>query len=268
MPKISVIMGVYNCRNKELLRKSVESIINQTFEDWEMIICDDGSTDDTFDFLNILKKMDKRIIIIGYKQNKGLSNALNEALKKSNSKYIARQDDDDISYPNRLQEEIEFIESHPEYQIVGCIADVYDDDGIWGTFHLKEIPEAIDFMSHSQFLHPSVIMLKDALFTVNGYKTSWETRKAEDYDLFMRMYANGFRGYNIQKKLYKYKVVNGNTKYRKSKDYVQEFVVRYQDFKLLKLGIKSIPFVIKPILVALIPQSVFKLIKKNQYRNQ
>lgn len=267
MPTVSIIMGVYNCKNKHLLEASVQSIIDQTYKDWEFIICNDGSTDDTLAVLNKLALQDKRIKIVTYNVNRGLSEALNTAMSKASGKYIARQDDDDVSYPSRIEEEIQFITAHPKYQIVGCIADVYDDNGIWGQFPLKEKPEAKDFMSHSQFLHPSVIMLKDAVDNVGGYRTAWETRKAEDYDLFMRMYAQGYRGYNIQSKLYKYRVVNGNTKYRKFKDYSQETIVRYLGFKALGLGLISIPYVIKPLIVGIIPQSIFKHIKKKQYDN-
>lgn len=265
---ISVIMGVFNCKNKNLLEDSVRSIINQTYKNWELIICNDGSSDDTLDFLNYLKSLDSRIKIITYSQNKGLAFALNAALGKTSGSYIARQDDDDISYPTRLEEEIKFILNHKEYQIVGCIADVYDDNGIWGQFPLKEKPETKDFLTHSQFLHPSVIMSKDAIESVGGYRIAWETRKAEDYDLFMRMYSKGYKGYNIQEKLYKYKVVNGKTKYRKFKDYCQESVVRYKGFKELKLGVKSIPYILKPIIIGIIPQPVFKQIKKRQYANK
>ena len=265
MATLSIIMGVYNCKNKTLLENSVKSIIEQTYKDWEFIICNDGSTDDTLDYLNKLALLDSRIKIITYSENKGLSGALNTALDEASGKYIARQDDDDISYPLRLEVEMDFIVKNPKYQIVGCIADVYDDNGVWGQFPLKEKPEAKDFMNHSQFLHPSVVMKKDAVDEVGGYRTAWETKKAEDYDLFMRMYAKGYKGFNIQQKLYKYRVVNGNSKYRKFIDYCQEAVVRYKGFKMLELGFKSIPYILKPIVVGLIPQVVFKHIKKKQY---
>lgn len=265
MATVSIIMGVYNCKNKKLLENSVRSIIDQTYRDWELIICNDGSTDDTLDFLNRLADLDERITIVSYRENKGLSCALNTALKKATGKYIARQDDDDISYPSRLEVQLNFILTHKEYQIVGCIADVYDNE-IWGQFLLNEKPLTKDFMSHSQFLHPSVVIDRDALFDVGGYRTAWETRKAEDYDLFMRMYAKGYKGYNIQQKLYKYRVVNGNSKHRKFKDYFQEAIVRYQGFKKLNLGVKSIPYILKPIIIGIIPQIIFRHIKNKQYK--
>ena len=83
MTKVSVIMGVYNCKNEELLRKSVDSIINQTYKNWEFIICNDGSTNNTLEMLNDIAKKDSRIKIISYSKNKGLNYALNTCLKEA-----------------------------------------------------------------------------------------------------------------------------------------------------------------------------------------
>ena len=108
MPKISVIMGVYNNKNFDLLEKSVESIITQTFTDWEFIICNDGSVNETLPQLDKIAAKDSRIKVLSYSQNKGLNYALNECLQCAKGEYIARQDDDDISKPERLEKEMLF----------------------------------------------------------------------------------------------------------------------------------------------------------------
>lgn len=266
MPLVSIIMGVYNCKDFSLLKQSVESIINQTFEDWELIICDDGSSNGTYQKLLNISIMDPRIKIIGYKENKGLAHALNECIKHSNGKYIARQDDDDISLPNRLEKELSFMMEHDEYDIVGTNAKVYNDTGIWGDYIIPEYPNVNDFLWNSPFLHPTVIMKREKLLAVNGYREAKETRICEDYDLFMRMYAEGCKGVNLQEFLYKYRIENGNTKKRPMKYRVDEMIVRYKNYKKLGLGIKSYPYIIKPIILGLIPQSIFRLIKKKVYR--
>ena len=133
MPKVSIIMGVYNCKNLDLLKNSIDSIINQTFKDWEFIICNDGSTDATLDNLNKLKALDQRIKIITYEENKGLAYALNECIKYADGEYIARQDDDDVSYSERIEKQVKFLENNPQYAVVGTNADVYDSNGIWGN---------------------------------------------------------------------------------------------------------------------------------------
>lgn len=265
MAKISIIMGIYNCKNPQTLRKSVDSICRQTFTDWELIICDDGSTDHTLQLLNEIAKIDRRIKIISYTPNKGLANALNVCINNATGEYIARQDDDDVSESERLQEQVEFMDMHPEYAIVGTNARVFDESGIWGTLINTEIPDKRDFLWSSPFLHPSIVIRKEALVKSKCYRVARETKRCEDYDLFMRMYALGYRGYNIQKMLYQYQITIGKKKYRPMKDRIDEAKVRYIGYKSLHMLPQAFLYVIKPILIGLIPQSIFRIIRRKQY---
>lgn len=267
MARVSVIMGVYNCKNKELLRESVESIINQTYTDWELLICNDGSTDDTLEALIKLENKDSRIKVIGYERNRGLAFALNQCIAHANGEYIARQDDDDISEANRLERQIDFLDKHLEYAIVGCTAKVYDESGVWGEYRLVEEPEIKTFYWNSPFAHPTVMIRKNALINSGCYRVSKETRRCEDYDLFMRMYSLGYCGYNLQEYLYRYRIVNDlHKKHRPMKYRIDEAIVRYKGFKDLKILYgKGIFYVVKPILVGLIPQHILYYIKKNSY---
>ena len=260
-------MGVYNCKRSDLLDKSIRSIIEQTYKDWEFIICNDGSTDNkTLGLLQEYEKVDERIRVISYKRNKGLAHALNECLKESRGKYVARQDDDDVSKPERLQKLYEFAEKHPEYAVIGSIADVTDDTGIWGEYSLEEKPEKTTFYWNSPFAHPTVLMRKEILEKIGGYREAKETWRHEDYDLFMRLYAAGYKGYNIQEKLYEYRIENGSKKYRPMRDRLNEVVVRYKGFMRMGILGRGIPYVVKPVIVGLIPQKVFRIIKRKQYR--
>ena len=258
-------MGVYNCKSPELLRKSVQSICAQTYKDWEFIICDDGSTDNTLHLLQEIALSDSRIHVISYSQNKGLAHALNQCIAHSEGELIARQDDDDISLPERLQTQVEYMDMHPEYALVGMTAAVYDDSGIWGTFRVPEKPEAKSFLWTNAFLHPTVVMRREALLASGCYRVAKETSRCEDYDLFMRMYSMGYRGYNLQENLYLYRIVNDNRKYRTMRYRLEEAKVRYIGFKSLGLLPKGLPYVLKPILVGLIPQSIFRRIRHAQY---
>lgn len=268
MPTISIIMGVYNCKRSDLLDKSIRSIIGQTFTDWEFIICNDGSTDGkTLDLLRKYELEDERIYVISYEPNQGLAHALNECLRVSKGKYIARQDDDDVSKPQRLQKLLDFAEKHPEYAVIGSIADVVDDSGVWGEYRLEEKPEKKTFYWNSPFAHPTVLMCREVLVELGGYREAKETWRHEDYDLFMRMYAAGYQGYNIQEKLYEYRIVNGDKKYRPMNDRINETEVRFKGFKSMGVLLGGIPYVIKPLIVGLIPQRIFKIIKQKQYGN-
>jgi len=267
MPYISVIMGVYNCENMVALKDTVDSIINQKFEDWEFIICNDGSTDNTLDNLKKIEKLDNRIKIISYKENRGLGSALNSCINVSKGKYIARQDDYDISKPDRFSKQIKFLEENPDISIVGTIADVFNDKLEWGSYFVPERPSKNDFLWNSPFLHPSIIMKKDDLVCAGGYRISIETRLCEDFDLFMRMYSLGMKGYNIQEKLYKYRIDIGAQKYRPMRVRIEEAKVRYKGYKILGLLPRGIIYVFKPIVIGLIPWIAFKRIRKKQYLN-
>lgn len=165
MPMISVIMGVYNCKNIELLNKSIDSILNQTVSDFEFLICNDGSSDKTFEELKKIAKKDSRIKILTYDNNIGLHHALNTCLKAAKGEYIARQDDDDLSKPERLVKQLEFLNKHQEYAIVGTCADVFDDEGVWGEYTVPESPKKEDFLWNSPFMHPTMMMRKTALLS-------------------------------------------------------------------------------------------------------
>lgn len=266
-PLVSVLMGIYNNRNYTELKRSVDSILSQTFQDFEIIICNDGSDEDTLSQLEKIKKLDDRIHIVGYEKNKGLPYALNYAFKFSQGEYIARMDPDDISYPARFEKELSFLRAHEEYALVGCIADIFDSEGIWGTYRVPEIPQNTDFLWNSPFLHPSIIIRRHVLEQVGGYKVTKGTvlGRSEDYELFMRLYKAGYCGYNIQEKLMAYQVKNGNKKYRKMKVRFWETVVRIQSFPRMQLGWRAFPYAFKPLIVGCIPQFLFRIIKKVQY---
>lgn len=269
-PIVSVIMSVYNSNNYQTLLNSVNSILNQTFQDFEFIICDDGSTNKvTRKYLQEINRLDKRIKVIGYKTNKGLGYSRNQCIEFSEGKYIAFQDDDDISEPKRLETEVTFLNENLKYSFVGTNANVFNRNGIWGEYKLPEIPEKKDFLWNSPFLNPSMMFRANVLKDAKGFRVAPETKRAEDYDLFFRLYAKGYKGYNIQKKLFNYRIEieeEKNKKYRPMKDRINEAKVRRKGFKLLNMNVIGIPFIVKPILIGLIPHKMFYKIRKRTYR--
>lgn len=259
-------MGIYNCKNYELLDQSIDSILKQTFQDFELIICNDGSTNGTLEYLKSIESKDKRIKILSYEKNRGLNYALNTCLEKATGEYIARQDDDDISAPDRLEKEIAFLDNNPEYAIVGTLAYVFDDNGIWGKYDNPERPSKNDFYWNSPFMHPTIMIRKEAYDAVNGYRISKETRRCEDIDLFMRMYAAGYEGYNIQERLYSYRMVNDpKIKYRPMKYRIDEAIVKYKGYKAMGNLLCGLPYVVKPFIVGMLPQKILYQIKKKRY---
>lgn len=268
MDKISVIMGIYNPRDIEMLKKSIESILTQTYENFEFIICDDFSNLEIQKILLEYKEKDKRIIVIRNSRNMGLAASLNNCLEKATGKYIARQDDDDISKNDRFEKEIEFLKKNKEYDFVGCNLELFDKNGVWGYRKHKEKPQKEDFLYGNQFPHPAMILTKKCMDEVNGYRAKKKTRRTEDYDLFMRLYAKGYRGYNIQENLYLYNEdIYGYSK-RKFRYRIDEFWLRLEDFKELKLMPKGYIYIFKPILSGLMPKKLLKKINHIRYNEK
>ena len=168
------------------------------------------------------------------------------------------------NYKERYQKQIQFLDEHQEYCIVGTCADVFDDNGSWGTYNVPEKPQREDFLWNSPFMHPTVMMRKENIR--GGYREAKETRRCEDYDLFMNLYANGYKGYNIQEKLYCYRIVRDEKhKHRPMKYRVDEMIVRYQGYKRMGILIKGIPYVLKPVIIGLIPQFLLNKIMQSRY---
>ena len=263
MPKVSIIMGVYNAQKREkILSDSINSILNQTFKDFEFIICDDGSDDRTLDILHEYEKNDSRIKILKNVKNMGLAYTLNKCLKYCKGDYIARMDDDDISRLNRLEKQVEFLNQNYDYDLVAMNVNLFDENGIWGE---KSYPEKIkkeDFLFTSPITHPTIMVRKKAFDKVDGYKEKWYTNRTEDYDLFMRMFCSGVNFYIIQDKLFDYREDKNCYQKRKYKYRINECVVRVIDFGKLKLYPKAIPYVLKPLIVGLLPSSIIKKIHR------
>ena len=271
MVAISVIMPVYNPKNYKQFLNSVNSVLNQSYQDFEFIICDDGSNNGkTKIYLQRIKEIDSRIKIIGYKHNRGPAYARNQCIKLAKGKYIAFQDDDDISKKDRLKEEIFFLHNNPQYSFVGSRASVFDKNGVWGEYPVPEKPNKKDFLWNCPFANPTIMFRADVLKNIGGFRVAEETKKAraEDYDLFFRLYANGYRGYNIQRNLIYYRVEienEKNKKYRSFSSRISESKVRYKGYKKLHILVRGIPFVIKPVIIGMIPAKIFYYIRKKKY---
>lgn len=139
-PKVSIIMGVYNCQ--DTVEESIESILQQTYDNWEFIICDDASTDGTYEkVLSYTKRDPERIRLIRNEHNQRLAASLNRCLAEARGDLIARQDGDDISVPDRLEKQVHFLETHPEYDVVGTAMTVFDESGTKGVRALISAPD-------------------------------------------------------------------------------------------------------------------------------
>jgi len=190
-PTVTVLMPVYN--GEQFLRESLESILSQTFGDFEFLIIDDGSTDNTWNILQEYAGADKRIILIQNPQNIGLTRTLNCGLELARGKYIARMDADDVSLPNRLQKQVEYMELHPEVGVLGTDVSYIDSTGkvLRRGLAKHERIESPALVRWKLFwkcalYHPTV-MVRRALLEQTGLSYEPEFETAQDYSLWAHL---------------------------------------------------------------------------------
>ena len=199
--KISIIMGIYNC--EETLEQSIDSILAQTYTNWELILCDDCSKDNTYAVAEKYQKQyPEKIILIRNQTNKKLSYTLNHCLQYATGKYVARMDGDDISVPERLEEQITFLKEHQEYDLVGTLMQRFDDNGFADVVPKIEYPDKFFLLKASPFNHATILTYKSVYDELGGYCVESRAERCEDFDLWFRFFNKGFKGYNIQKPLY------------------------------------------------------------------
>ncbi len=264
-PEISVIMGVYNQWDRDALHKAVQSILAQTFQNFEFIIYDDGSSPDAAGYIRELKMLDKRIILIGREENHGLAFSLNACIGLAKGRYIARMDADDFSYPERLRVQYDFLESNPAYAWCGCNTDLFDEKGIWGKRKMPERPEYRDYLKYSPYIHPTVMYRREIFDHNGGYMDTEETLRCEDYEIFMRLRRKGLRGYNIQQDLFCYREDKESFHKRKMKYRINEAKLRFRNFKAMGI---LLPFgwlyVLRPLAGGILPAGWIAWLKRKE----
>ena len=263
-PDISVVMSVFN--GGDYLRKSIESILNQSYLNFEFIIIDDGSTDTSLEIIKSYK--DNRIVLINRK-NKGFITSLNEGIEKSKGKYIARMDADDISFPSRLEKQFDFIEKNNLDICGGHYLLINKNGKING---LNVVPTSHKMCTLSLFFkvpfaHPSVMIRKQFL-DENSLEYGQSSYKiAEDLDLWLRMHRCGARFGNVDSVVLKYRIlgdslskVNNTLVLKETKAMLRQF---YKDnYQQIALIIKSLPSVLNTEEKSLLVRYIYRRFKR------
>lgn len=258
---INIIMGIYNC--EDTLEEAVNCIVAQTFKDWILIMCDDGSTDGTLKIAEHLENLyPEKILLIKNSKNKGLNYTLNRCLKYTNCKYIARMDGDDRCDPERFQLEIETLEKEPDISIVSTDMAYFDENGTRGRISHPEYPQRIDFVGGSPFCHAPCLVRKEAFDSVGGYSESKYLLRVEDYHLWLKMYLHGFKGKNIHRVLYEMRDDRKAYNRRKFKFRINEAYVKMLVVKEFKLSPIYYLCVLRPIIVGLLPKTIYDWLHK------
>lgn len=186
-PTVSVLLSVYN--DEAFVREAVESIRRQTFEDWELVVVDDGSTDDTPAILDEQADEDERVRVLRNEANRGLTRSLNKGLEACRGRHVARQDADDRSYPTRLERQVAFLEAHDDVGLLGTGYHRVDEDG--EVFQRNRHPTdhagiRWQLLFHNAFCHTSVLLRRTHLDRLDSWYD--ETLPySQDYELWTRM---------------------------------------------------------------------------------
>lgn len=204
-PAVSVLMPAYNA--EKYIGEAIDSILLQTFKNFELIIIDDASTDNTWRVIKSFLKKDKRIIAHKNKKNLKLSKTLNLAIEKSKGLYLARMDADDWSYPDRLEKQYEYMEKNNKVGILGGTMEITDNKGnIIGKRKYANIDKKLrgDIFWFSPFSHPLIMIRKSILEKAGNYNPIFNP--AEDYELYFRI-GKFSKFANISDILLRYRIV-------------------------------------------------------------
>ena len=210
-PLVSIVMPSYN--SEKYIRESIDSIIAQTFQDWELLIVDGHSTDNTQNIIQEYLNKDTRIKLL-LDEKKGIGPALHQGCMEARGKYIARMDTDDISLPHRLDVQVNYLENHPNVGLVSCFSEYMDKNGKSLGYKFQYSSEFVIKRDPSNIFHPGVVMRKVTYMETGGYPP---LKRAEDLFLWYRLL-----------KLSKVKVIEKPlVKYRMSDDSLSNSMSEY-----------------------------------------
>ena len=254
--RISVLMGIYNCA--PTLQEALDSLYVQTYQGFKIILCDDGSKDDTLKIAEENAKKHENVIVIKNEHNMGLNYTLNHCLEYADTEFCARMDGDDTCHPTRFEKEIKFLDEHPEYAIVSTTMHHFDEMGIFRTGMASGEPKPSDYPKGVPFNHAPCMIRTSAYKTVGGYSVSGKLLQQEDYHLWLKMYEKGFRGYMLNEPLYNMRDDRNAYARRNWISRRNEAYVKYLACKMLNLPFWYYMYCLKPIILYIMPQWFYK----------
>lgn len=258
-PRISVIMGIYNCA--PTLSEAIDSLLCQTYQQFKVILCDDGSTDDTYAIAKQYADQYPNIVLLKNKINIKLSATLNRCLEYADTEYVARMDGDDLSLPTRFEKQIKFLDQNPDIGFASSAMIYFDEHGDFMAGTPIEYPQSVDFVRGSPFCHAPCMVRKKLYDAVSGYSTTFQ--RGQDYYLWFKMYALGIKGYNFKEPLYKMRDDRSASARRQFKYRIDEMNIRHIGYKMLGLPLYYQIFALRPILVGLLPNWLYKILHRS-----
>ena len=258
--KVTVLMSEYNTK-KEQLKQAIESILNQTYNNFELIIIDDCSDEENIKIIENYN--DDRIRLIRNEKNLGLAASLNKGIELATTDYIIRMDTDDIAKVDRIEKQVRFAENNPQYSIISGRANFFDENGIYYTTPKSGEIYKNDLIKGTPFIHPTMLINKKHIQKIGGYPLY---RRCQDYAMAMNMYANGYKGYIMEDILIDYRMDTDGYKKKKFKYRLLEAKIRFHYYRKLKISILQYVYCIKPIVAGLMPKRLMQHYQKKKFK--
>ncbi len=258
--RVSVLMGIYNCGST--LGSALDSLMNQSFKDFKVILCEDGSSDNTLEVASAYSKQYENIVLIRNERNMGLNYTLNHCLEFADTEYVARMDGDDESLPSRLEKEVHFLDSHHDFAIVSSSMIRFDENGDFKTDEVIEYPQIIDLLKRCPISHPACMIRTEAIKKVGGYSEGKRLLRQEDYHLWFKMYAAGYKAYNIPEPLYRFRDDKNAYKRRNWLDRKNEMHVINMGVDMCGFPFYYKVFAIRPLIAHIAPYWLYNIYHK------
>lgn len=264
-PRITILMAIYNCA--PTLQEAIDSLYAQTYNNFKLVLCDDASTDNTYEIAKQYAEKHDNIVLIQNEKNMKLAYSLNRCLEYADTEYVARMDGDDISLPTRFEKQIKFLDNHPEYALVSCPMIHFDETGDWGFGKSNPIPDKNSFKKAPPHAHAPSMVRTAVMNEVKGYTVSNLLTRGQDYYLWYKIYKAGYQGYNLQEHLYKMRDDKNAMARRTFKNRIKATIVNYRVLKGLKVN-NALLYPGLILLKALIPPSIMKAMRKKKLNNK
>lgn len=264
MPRISVLMGIYNCA--PTLQEALDSLYAQTYQDFQIILCDDGSKDDTYKIAEENAKKHDNIILIKNDRNRGLNYTLNHCLEYADTELVARMDGDDISLPDRFQIEIDFLDSHPEIDIVSTPCIYFDEGGIFRKGVGQGDVKKMQFLRRPPMSHAPCMGKTDAFKAVGGYSVSPWLLRVEDYHLWFKFYAAGYKMHRMRDSKYMMRDDRNAKNRRTWRSRLNEVYVKHIGYRMIGIPWYYQIYAIEPLIRQIIPNFLYQYLRRRKMK--
>lgn len=263
MARISVLMGIYNCA--PTLQEALDSLYAQTYQDFKIILCDDGSNDDTLKIAEENARLHENVFVIKNPKNMGLNYTLNHCLEYADTEFIARMDGDDISKPERFEVEVKFLDEHPDYGVVSNPCTYFDKEGVFRVAVGRGDIKPEHFIYRSPVSHAPCMARTKVFKAVGGYTVDDRLLRVEGYNLWFKIFAAGYKMYMLRDSYYMMRDDRNATLRRTWKSRKNEFYVKWIGYPMIGLPWYTRIHCFRPLIIGLLPNSLYQKIRRSSF---